>query len=62
MNEAAPHISLQDNGDVQLRLVPEDVKALTGHDLTKLLALQDRIKAQLFICQMEAACRSEAAA
>jgi hypothetical protein len=57
---AAPHITIADNGDVCVRLSPADAKVLTGHDLPKLLDLQDRIRCSVFVAQMEQACRSEA--
>ncbi len=56
----APHVTILDNGDVQLRLSPEQARVLASHDTTKVWALQDAFRSKLFVAQCEAACRSEA--
>jgi hypothetical protein len=56
----APHVQLNDDGSVSLRLSAEDARVLTGHDLCKLLALQERVRPKLFVAECEASLRSEA--
>jgi hypothetical protein len=56
----APHVQLNDDGSIQLRLSPEDAKILASHDTVKVLAFQDRFRSELFIAEAEAALRSEA--
>lgn len=57
-----PHIVIEDNGDVRLRLSSEDMKILMSHDEARVLGLRDRLRGPYFVAQCEAALRSEAAA
>lgn len=58
----APHVQLNDDGSVSLRVSAEDARILSGYDQVAVLCWQDRFRPKLFVASMEAACKSEAVA
>jgi hypothetical protein len=58
----APHVQLNDDGSVSLRLSGEAARVLASHDTVKVWALQSSFREKLFVAQCEAACKSESVA
>jgi hypothetical protein len=56
----APHVQLNDDGSVSVRLSPEEARIFASHDTLKVWVIQSRFREKLFVAQMADACRSEA--
>lgn len=57
---SAPHVQLNPDGSVSLRLSSEEARILASHDTVKVWSLQSSFREKLFVAEAEAALRSEA--
>jgi hypothetical protein len=57
----APHVTVEVNGDIRIRLSQQDASLLLGPP-SESFGLKDRLQEKLFVAYFEAACKSEALA